>query len=303
MNNYETKNKYINLALCVVGGWFGLHHFYNNKIGLGLLYFFTFGLFGIGWIVDIIKIANSKVSNMPQKQTLKYCLKCGSAVNPEALFCSKCGNSLSTKSNTNFKINFNNDYNYEKNDSLYKKTKTRKMVNDYVVFDLETTGFDCHNNKIIEIGALKYKDNELVDKFNFLINPQEHISSRITEITGITDEMVKDCEPIEIILPKFINWIEDYTLVAHNGSFDLGFIEAKINELKLPMINNKNIDTLYLARNWIIDTPNHKLETLKKHFNLKYESHRALEDCYVTNYIYQYCKEKKKENEKIKETV
>ena len=170
--------------------------------------------------------------------------------------------------------------------------KEKELVKDYVVFDLETTGFDPKTCEIIEIGALKYKNDQLVAEFNVLINPQIPIPSNITSITGINDEMVKDAKTINEVLPKFITFIEDLTLIAHNSSFDLSFIEENIKKLNLTMINNKNIDTVYLARKYIKETTNSKLETLKKHFNLEYGSHRSLEDCYTTNYVYQYCKSK-----------
>ena len=80
-------------------------------------------------------------------------------------------------------------------------------------------------------------------------------------------------------------------LVAHNSRFDLSFIEENILELGLPMIKNTNIDTVYLARKYINNVYNHKLETLKDHFGLTYSSHRSVEDCLTTNYVYQYCKE------------
>lgn len=276
------KDKIIELLCCIFGGYFGLHCFVKGESAKGKLYFFTFGLFGIGWIVDTIKI----ITDLLKRDT---------KINIEP----KQNNNTDAINNHNEKINFNYSISFqqkcEKEKSLYRSTKSRKLVNDYVVFDLETTGFDCNQNKIIEIGALKYKNNELVDTFNILINPKEKLESKIIKLTGITDEMLKDCETIETILPKFINFIEDLTLIAHNGSFDLGFIESNINKLKLDMIENKNIDTLYLARKYIPESENHKLETLKKKFKLNYGSHRALEDCYVTNYIYQYCKNKKEE--------
>ena len=96
----------------------------------------------------------------------------------------------------------------------------KTLVDDYVVFDLETTGLDPFTCKIIEIGALKYKNNELVDEFSFLINPDCPISSTITNITGIDNETIKDAPKIAEILPKFITFIEDLTLIAHNSSFD-----------------------------------------------------------------------------------
>ena len=305
MINYKIKDKNTSLILCIFGGWFGLHHFYNKKIGLGLLYLFTGGLFCIGWILDIVKIVNlnnnSKVINNDRR---RICVNCKREIKNNSLFCPFCGYDLNTFKNTNSEKNTFRNINNEKNtyttNTLYKNGKARKLVDDYIVFDLETTGLNANDDKIIEIGALKYKNNELIDAFNVLINPEIHISSRITKITGIDDDMVKDCKTIEKVLPDFINWIEDYTLIAHNASFDLGFIESKLFEQNLKLIQNKNIDTLYLARRYINDTENHKLETLKEYFNLKYNSHRATDDCYVTNHVYQYCKSKEEEKKKIK---
>ena len=169
--------------------------------------------------------------------------------------------------------------------------REKTLVDDYVVFDLETTGFDPKVSKIIEIGALKYRNNELVDELSILVNPGCSIPPIITAITGIDDELVKDAKTIKEALPQFILFIEDLPLVAHNSRFDLSFIEENILALGLPMINNTNIDTVFLARKYIKNVYNHKLETLKNHFGLTYSSHRSLEDCFTTNYVYQYCKE------------
>ena len=261
MIDYELKDKNKTLILCIFGGIIGLHHFYNKKIGKGLLYLFTCGLFYIGWIIDIIKIIKTKDNNENNHYNYDADL-----------------------SNNSYRRNYL---------SLYTRTKTEDFVDNYIIFDLETTGLNPKDDKIIEIGALKYQDNNLIDTFSILINPEEKLSKKIIEITGITDDMLKDCDTIKKVLPKFLSWIEDYTLIAHNGSFDLGFIENKIKELDLEMINNKNIDTLYLARKYITNVENHRLETLKIYFNLNYNSHRALDDCYVTNNVYQYCKNKK----------
>lgn len=174
--------------------------------------------------------------------------------------------------------------------SLYSRTKIHTFVDDYVVLDLETTGFSPANNEIIEISALKYNNNTLIGTFSQLIKPSCSIPNKITKLTGITNEDLQGCPDIINVLPNFLNFIENYTLVTYNGSFDLGFIERFIERLKLSEINNSNLDVLYLARNCIGEVPNYKLETLKEHFELNFESHRALSDCYTTNYIYQYCK-------------
>lgn len=170
--------------------------------------------------------------------------------------------------------------------------KERKFVDDYVVFDLETTGLDPITNKIIEIGALKYKNKKLVDEFSVLINPEVPLSEVITKITGLSDADLADKPTIATVLPEFLTFIEDLTLIAHNSSFDLSFIEENLKKLNLPIIKNKNIDTIDLAKKYIPKAYNYKLETLKHYFKLDYGSHRSVDDCKTTNYIYEYCKKK-----------
>lgn len=166
------------------------------------------------------------------------------------------------------------------------------MCDDYVVFDIETTGLNKDKDLIIEIGALKYKNNILVEQFNYLINPQIKLPEIITKITGIKDDDLIDKDTIDIVLPKFLNFIEDLPLIAHNNEFDLGFIKKSIEELNLNKLSNKNVDTLALARIYLPQMYNYKLETLKKYFNINQVSHRAIGDCYTTNQEYQECKKR-----------
>jgi len=166
------------------------------------------------------------------------------------------------------------------------------FVDDYVIFDIETTGLNKDNDYIIEIGALKYKNNVLIEEFSYLINPKIKLPDIITEITGITDKDLENKETIDTVLPKFINFIEDLPLLAHNISFDIGFINKNIKDLNLNKLNNKNIDTLEVARAYLPQMYNYKLETLKKYFKINQVSHRAIGDCYTANYVYQECKNK-----------
>lgn len=170
--------------------------------------------------------------------------------------------------------------------------KEKDFVNDYVIFDLETTGLDSTKDKIIEIGALKYKNSKLVAEFSVLINPEVKVPEVITKITGLTDNDLQNKKTIREVLPEFLEFIEDLTLIAHNSEFDLGFIEENIKSLGLNMISNKNIDTVEIARKYIPKAYNYKLETLKKYFHLDYGSHRSVDDCKTTNYVYEYCKNK-----------
>lgn len=167
-----------------------------------------------------------------------------------------------------------------------------KFVDNYVVFDTETTGLKDQFDRIIEIGALKYINNELVEEFSVLVNPQTPIPAIITNITGITDSMVENEKTIAEILPKFMDFVGDLPVICHNAPFDIGFINASLRRLNLEVMKNAAIDTVELARVYIPRAYNYKLETLKHYFKLDFGSHRSVDDCKTTNYIYQECKKR-----------
>lgn len=168
----------------------------------------------------------------------------------------------------------------------------QKFVNSYVVFDTETTGLKDQFDKIIEIGALKVIDGEIVAEYNVLINPEIPIPEIITNITGITDDMIKTQKTIEEVLPEFLEFIEDLPLIAHNAPFDMGFINTNLIRIGKNILTNPVMDTVELARIYIPRAYNYKLETLKNYFKLDFGSHRSVDDCKTTNYIYQECKKR-----------
>lgn len=173
-----------------------------------------------------------------------------------------------------------------------KYSKVRKLVTDYVVLDFETTGFDCNKNKIIQIGAVRYRNFEKVDQFVTYVNPQSKISTKITSITGITDSDVTNAPLINEVLPELLKFIDKDTVVAHNASFDMKFLLQNMHNCNIGYQKFRVLDTLTLARK-SIDTPNHKLETLKTFLNMDHHgSHDSLEDCLVTGELYKYCYEK-----------
>ena len=132
--------------------------------------------------------------------------------------------------------------------------------NTYVVFDLETTGLDPkEGNTIIEIGAVRVKNMKVIDRFSELINPNTPLSADINRITGITDDMLKDCDTEENVLKRFIAWAGDDILVAHNASFDLSFIKIAFLKYDLGRFNYDVIDTLGISR---------FLEPFEKYHNL-----------------------------------
>ena len=149
---------------------------------------------------------------------------------------------------------------------------------EFVVFDIETTGLSATNCKITEIGAVKIKNGEVLDRFNIFVNPECPIPAEIVELTGITDEMVADADKIDVVLPKFFEFVGDRLLIAHNADFDTGFIRVAAKEQGLEF-KNPYFDTLGLARAIIPELKSHKLDRLADHYKLgEFNHHRACDD-------------------------
>ncbi|PWA13539.1 PolC-type DNA polymerase III [Pueribacillus theae] len=163
----------------------------------------------------------------------------------------------------------------------------RDLMNEtYVVFDVETTGLSAVYNKIIELAAVKVKNGEIIDRFERFANPHEPLSATTIELTGITDDMVKNAPEIEDVLKDFHTFIQDDTLVAHNASFDMGFLNVGFRKIGLKDAKNPVIDTLELARFLYPELKNHRLNTLCKKFDIELtQHHRAIYDAEATGYL------------------
>ncbi len=160
------------------------------------------------------------------------------------------------------------------------------FTDEIVVFDIETTGLSNKHNKIIEIGAVMIKNAEIINRFDEFVNPGEHISDEITNLTSITDEMVEDADPIELVLKRFFDFIGDRLLIAHNASFDTGFIRAAARECGMKF-ENPFLDTLTLSRFLNTDLKSHKLDRLAEYYNLQdFHHHRASDDAEILAHIY-----------------
>ena len=156
----------------------------------------------------------------------------------------------------------------------------------YVVFDLETTGFDPYNDKIIEIGAVKLDGTKIIDRFSTFVNPQKSIPPKITEITSINDSMVKDAPIIENVIIDFMKFCGNATLVAHNAGFDVGFIKQNLAHIGRNF-ENSVIDTLHWSRNILKENKRHNLKELCKYFSISLENHhRAVDDAEATAEIF-----------------
>ncbi len=147
-----------------------------------------------------------------------------------------------------------------------------------VVFDFETTGLDCNEHTVIEIGAVMMEDGKITGHFSRLINPGYPLPQEIVKLTGITDGELADKPFIADVLPEFLEFIDVATLCAHNAAFDMGFLKAEADRLGLS-VANPYFCTLELSRDILPQLKNHKLNTLAKHLNVSLENHhRAVDD-------------------------
>lgn len=163
----------------------------------------------------------------------------------------------------------------------------RSLLDDtYVVFDVETTGLSAVYNTIIELAAVKVKDGEIIDRFESFANPHEKLSPLIIDLTGITDDMVENAPEINDVIKDFHEWMGDAILVAHNASFDMGFINAALKKVGYEHADNPVIDTLELGRLLYPSFKNYRLNTLCKKFNIELVSHhRAIYDAEATGHL------------------
>lgn len=189
----------------------------------------------------------------------------------------------------------------KRNTRIEKGNSLLLFPSSFVVFDIETTGLDPASNEIIEIGAIKVIDNKVIDTFQVLIKPVYEISPFITNLTGITNEMVESASNIESVLPDFMDFVEDLILVGHNVNFDINFIYDNLIRLGYPPLKNDFIDTLRVARKYLPMLRNHRLGDLAEYYMIDTKgSHRALKDVEMTLAVFYRLKEKAVEQELIK---
>ncbi|KXH80016.1 PolC-type DNA polymerase III [Sporosarcina sp. HYO08] len=170
----------------------------------------------------------------------------------------------------------------------------RKLEDDtFVVFDVETTGLSAVYDTIIELAAVRVRNGEIIDTFERFANPHHPLSSTTTELTGITDDMVKNAPEVEEVIKDFVEFIGDSVLVAHNAKFDMGFFYEASKKAGLPAVAYPVIDTLELARFLLPELRNHRLNTLAKRYNIELtQHHRAIYDTEATAYLFiQFLKE------------
>ncbi len=141
----------------------------------------------------------------------------------------------------------------------------------YVIFDTETTGFNPGlHDTMIEIGAVKMKDGAVIESFDELINPGVLIDSEITELTGINNNMVRDCPNEEEVVRKFKEWIGDLPLVAHNARFDINMLEMAYYKYNLGTLDNTVLDTMIISQIINKDLKRHNLSALTKNYGITF---------------------------------
>lgn len=156
----------------------------------------------------------------------------------------------------------------------------------FVVFDLETTGIGAKSNQIIEIGAVKVENRTITDRYSSFVNPRRPIPYHITQLTSIDDNMVREAPGIEEVLPEFLKWCGNAVMVAHNASFDIGFITQKAKELEMP-VSFTVVDTVSMSRAVLPELRNYKLDTVAKKLGVSLENHhRAVDDAGATAEIF-----------------
>lgn len=160
----------------------------------------------------------------------------------------------------------------------------------YVVFDTETTGFNAGgDDQMIEIGAVKIKNGQIIDRFDELIDPKRHIPDKITELTCITDDMVKGCDDEKTVTKRFLSWAGNLPMVAHNAKFDISFIKMAMKKYGLGDFNSTVIDTLELSRTLDQGYSRHSLSALVKRYNVPWDEdahHRADYDAEGTALVF-----------------
>ena len=160
--------------------------------------------------------------------------------------------------------------------------KKQDIDTTYCVLDLETTGFSFRTEKITEVGIMKIQNGEILDKFSCFVNPEKPIPQRVVEVTNITDDMVKNAETIDKVMPKILDFVGDSVLVAHNADFDIGFLKYNAKQLGLTL-DNTYIDTLRLSKDLFPDFKKYKLGLIAEKLGIKVEvAHRALDDVDTT---------------------
>ena len=190
--------------------------------------------------------------------------------------------------NSFLKEGFSNSSKQKLLSNLRRAQEESKIPESFVVMDIETTGLDPQTDSILEIAAIRVRNNQTTDIFCELITIKDKIPEKITELTGITDEMLcTSGKSIKLVLEDLLAFIENDFVVCHNAIFDMEFLRISLQKNNLPQIQNKIIDTLTLSRKKLKHIKKFTLLDIAKHFQIDVKnSHRALDDCETLLQVY-----------------
>lgn len=162
---------------------------------------------------------------------------------------------------------------------------------NYTVVDIETTGLSPQKDDIIELSALKVRDNKVVEEFSTLLKSSKGVNNFISGLTGITNSMLNNAPIIEDVLPEFLAFIGNDIILGHNVNFDMRFIKAKTQLVLNKMVENSIMDTMIFAKR-NLELPNFKLTTIAQYYDIDTKNnHRGLKDCYITFEVYNKLRE------------
>ena len=174
------------------------------------------------------------------------------------------------------------------NSRIYKGRGLIKVLENYTVLVIETTSLDCYRGEILEISAIKVRNQQETEYFSELIKIHNKVGAFTTKLTGITNEMIlKEGKELVLVLKNFKDFLGDDIIVGHNVNFDINFIYDSMKKNLGRNLTNDYVDTLRIARKVLPHLKHHKLDDLIKYFNLvERNEHRALNDCILTNQVY-----------------
>lgn len=165
------------------------------------------------------------------------------------------------------------------------------MLQDYVCIDLETTGLQPKTDRMIEIGAVKVHNGEIIERFETLVNPQRKLEERITMLTGIRQEELAAAPVLDDVFPALYAFLGDLPLLGHSVLFDYSFLKKAAVDRRLTF-DRKGVDTLKIARKYLAELESRSLEYLCRHFDIPHRAHRALGDAEATDRLYRLLAER-----------
>lgn len=238
-------------------GMFGVHKFLDKKYGMGILYLCTFGLFGIGWIIDIVRAGMDCAKS--KKQSTVYIL---SRTSP------KPSTAPVVPATTTHSVHL-------------RTFKELSSLQDFIVLDTETTGLSPYSDRVIEVGAITVAGGQEVAVYSTLINPLCSIPARASAVNHIYDSTVASAPTMADVAADLKQLVDGKLILGYNVGFDARFIKAELERHGMAT-EFEYLDILPIIKQVYPELPNHKLKTISAHLGLDTQTHRAADDAAMT---------------------